>query len=448
MRGGVLLRGLTGLYLFLFLSFLFGPLLIMVVTALNSSAFPRISPWDCLSFEWFAKLAGDERLQTGLLNSFGIGIAVVVLAVSLGLAGALFLTQIKPASRGVYYAVVTAPILMPGVVLGISTIIFWDRTAQLFGFEYGSLLYNGIFLTILGQSSFISSYCMLVMISRLQRFDTGQLEAALDLGATNMQAFRKVLMPFLKPAIASAAVIAFLASFENYNTTVFTISHYHTFTTIISQKVRLGIDPSISAVAFVIIALSLIGALFYEGLTRRGELKLQRRLPQGAGVGAFVRGLFVSNPATIMGVAVVIASITGVWFALGHSADQCKADLLKQKFERQQELQQQFRRDTAPTQGAPSTDPGVQSPGQGAFGGAFDPENLKGRQDGDGAPAAPQQPGQGAFGNVFSPDNLKGSTGPGETPPAPGAPNSSGEGAFGDVFNPNNLKQPADPGQQ
>jgi spermidine/putrescine transport system permease protein len=405
MRGGVLLRGLTGLYLFLFLTFLFGPLLIMVVTALNSSAFPRISPWDCLSFEWFVRLAGDERLQSGLLNSFAIGVAVVVVAVSLGLAGALFLTQIKPASRGVYYAVVTAPILMPGVVLGISTIIFWDRTAQLLGFSYGSLLYNGIFLTILGQSSFISSYCMLVMISRLQRFDTGQLEAALDLGATNMQAFRRVLLPFLKPAIVSAAVIAFLASFENYNTTVFTISHFHTFTTIISQKVRLGIDPSISAVAFVIIVLSVIGALFYEGFTRRGELKLQRRLPQGRG--AFVRGLFVGNPATVMGVAVVIATVAGLWFALGHSADQCKADLLKQKLERQQELQQQFRRDTAPAAGAPSSTPGVRSPGQGTFGDVFSPGNLKGRQGDDAVPETPKSPGQGTFGDVFDPGNLR-----------------------------------------
>jgi spermidine/putrescine transport system permease protein len=412
MRGGILLRGLTGLYLFLFLTFLFGPLLIMVVTALNSSAFPRISPWDCLSFEWFARLAGDERLQSGLLNSFAIGIAVVVVAVSLGLAGALFLTQIKPASRGVYYAVVTAPILMPGVVLGISTIIFWDRTAQLLGFSYGSLLYNGIFLTILGQSSFISSYCMLVMISRLQRFDTGQLEAALDLGATNMQAFRRVLLPFLKPAIASAAVIAFLASFENYNTTVFTISHFHTFTTIISQKVRLGIDPSISAVAFVIIVLSVIGALFYEGFTRRGELKLQRRLPQGRG--AFFRGLFVGNPATVMGVAVVIATVAGIWFALGHSAGECKADLLKQKLERQQDLQQRLRRDTAPPEGGPSSMPGVRSPGQGSFGDVFSPGNLKGRQGNDAVPETPRPPGQGTFGDVFDPGNLRRPAEPGQ----------------------------------
>jgi len=150
MRPSLLQRGATGLYLLAFFGFLFGPLFIMVVTALNSSSFPRVSPWDCLTFEWFAKLAGDERLHTGLLNSLVIGIIVVIVSVSLGLAGALFLSRVGPASRAVIYTVITAPILIPGVVLGISTLIFWDRTAQMMGFTTDSMFYNGIFLTVLG----------------------------------------------------------------------------------------------------------------------------------------------------------------------------------------------------------------------------------------------------------------------------------------------------------
>jgi spermidine/putrescine transport system permease protein len=389
MKPSILARGLTGLYLLAFFSFLFGPLLIMVVTALNSSSFPRISPWDCLTFEWFAKLAGDERLQTGLLTSLGIGGAVVIVSVSLGLAGALFLTQIRPSARASYYTLITAPILIPGVVLGISTLIFWDRTAALLGFGTDSFFYNGIFLTVLGQSSFISSYCMLVIIARLQRFDTGQIEAALDLGATNTQAFRRIMLPFLKPAIISAGIIAFLASFENYNTTVFTISSLHTFTTIISQKVRLGIDPSISAVAFIIILLTLIGALFYEGVWKRAELKKARQVPEGD----LLRGLFKRNPAMIMGVMVVVATMGGIWLAVGHSATQCKADLLEQKLERQRQLEEQYRLP------APGTDesggaPASQGLGAGAFGNVFDPKNLEGAagvEEKDGEPAEPQE---------------------------------------------------------
>jgi spermidine/putrescine transport system permease protein len=236
------IRFFTAAYLLLFFAYLFGPLIIMSVTAFNSSAFPRMIPWECLTFEWFGKAANDTRLKWGLQNSAVIGAGVVLLSVTLGLAGALFLTQVWPRARAAYYTVIISPVLMPGVVLGISTILFWDRTAKLMGASTESGFYNGIFLTILGQSSFIASYCMLIFIARLQRFDTGLMEAALDLGATQAQAFRKILLPFLKPAIGSAAVLAFLASFENYNTTVFTISHYNTFTTEIAQKVRLGID--------------------------------------------------------------------------------------------------------------------------------------------------------------------------------------------------------------
>ncbi|MCK5622629.1 MAG: ABC transporter permease [Alphaproteobacteria bacterium] len=396
MKASILARGLTGLYLLAFFGFLFGPLLIMVVTALNSSSFPRISPWDCLTFEWFAKLAADERLQTGLLTSLGVGVAVVLVSVSLGLAGALFLTQIRPSARAGYYTLITAPILIPGVVLGISTLIFWDRTAQLLGFGTDSFFYNGIFLTVLGQSSFISSYCMLMIIARLQRFDTGQIEAALDLGATNAQAFRRIMLPFLKPAIISAGIIAFLASFENYNTTVFTISSLHTFTTIISQKVRLGIDPSISAVAFIIILLTLIGALVFEGMSKRAELKKARLLPEGTGAGDVLRGLFKSNPAMIMSVMVVVATMAGIWLALGHSATQCKADLLEQKLERQRILEEEFRQ-TQPGADESSGAPASQGLGAGAFGNVFDPKNLEGAAgvDGkEGEQAEPQDGGQ------------------------------------------------------
>lgn len=396
MRPSILARGFTGLYLLAFFGFLFGPLFIMVVTALNSSSFPRISPWDCLTFEWFAKLAADERLQTGLLTSLGVGVAVVLVSVSLGLAGALFLTQIRPSARAGYYTLITAPILIPGVVLGISTLIFWDRTAQLLGFGTDSFFYNGIFLTVLGQSSFISSYCMLMIIARLQRFDTGQIEAALDLGATNTQAFRRIMLPFLKPAIISAGIIAFLASFENYNTTVFTISSLHTFTTIISQKVRLGIDPSISAVAFIIILLTLIGALVFEGMSKRAELKKARLLPEGNGAGDVLRSLFKRNPAMIMSVMVVVATMAGIWLAMGHSATQCKADLLEQKLERQRILEEEFRQ-TQPGADESGGAPASQGLGAGAFGSVFDPKNLEGAagvDEKEGEQAEPQDGGQ------------------------------------------------------
>ncbi|WNJ93730.1 ABC transporter permease [Bosea sp. 685] len=234
-------------YALLFFLFLFGPLIIMVITAFNSSAFPRVVPWECFTTDWFGVLVRNERLMSGLWTSLAIGIAVVAIAVPFGLAGALALADIGPRLRAGLYAVLITPILIPGVVLGISTIVFWSFVGRGVGASYDTVFYNGFFLTLLGQVAFIASYAMLVLNARLQRFDPTLTEAALDLGATPGQAFRKILLPFMKPALGSAAFITFLASFENYNTTVFTILSGNTFTTALASKVRLGTDPSLGA---------------------------------------------------------------------------------------------------------------------------------------------------------------------------------------------------------
>ena len=194
----------------------------MGITAFNTSAFPRMAPWDCFTVEWFDVLMQDTRLMAGLRNSVFIGLGVVALSVPIGLAGALVLMQARPRIRPWYYTITIAPILVPGVVLGISTLLFWDRIGLLLGMGVDTIFYDGVFLTVVGQATFISAYTMLIFIARLQRFDPVLEEAALDLGATHVQAFRKVLLPFLKPAVGSAAVLAFLASFENYNTTIST----------------------------------------------------------------------------------------------------------------------------------------------------------------------------------------------------------------------------------
>ena len=110
---------------------------------------------------------------------------------------------------------------------------------------------------------------ILVFLPHLHRFDTAQEEAALDFGATHVQTFRKVLLPFSKPAIGSSAVLAFLASFENYNTIVSTILTDKTLTTVLSSKVRYGINPSIRALAVIIFMLKLIGSVIFEVIKRR-----------------------------------------------------------------------------------------------------------------------------------------------------------------------------------
>ncbi|MBX2868084.1 MAG: ABC transporter permease [Acidiferrobacterales bacterium] len=316
-----------------FFLYLFGPLLIMGLTAFNSSAFPRVSPWECFTVEWFDVLANDGRLLEGLKNSFLIGFGVVLFAVPLGLAGALMLTQVQERVRPWYYTIVISPILVPGVVLGISTLLFWDRIGVMFGASRDSIFYDGFFLTIIGQSTFIAAYTMLVFISRLQRFDPAQEEAALDLGATHVQAFRKILLPFLKPAIASAAVLAFLASFENYNTTVFTSISTSTLTTVLASKVRYGIDPSISALAVAIVVLTVFGAAIHEVVKRREEAAAKQAGMVAAGLikEKKAQKQWFLEPAIIGILLVFIAGLGTAFFAGTIGVEECKVAVKEQK---------------------------------------------------------------------------------------------------------------------
>jgi spermidine/putrescine transport system permease protein len=165
-------------------------------------------------------------------------------------------------------------VLTPGVIIGISTVIFWKDVTQWTGAQP---LFNGILLATLGQSTFISAYCMLIFLSRLQRYDRVQEEAALDLGASRTQVFVDILLPFLRPAIFSAAVIAFLTSFENYNTTTFAILANKTLTTVLASRVRQGMTPAISALAVIIIAITVTGAIIYE-IVKSAEMGREAKL--------------------------------------------------------------------------------------------------------------------------------------------------------------------------
>ncbi len=426
--GKPLMKIFLGVYLVIFFGYLLGPLIIMSVTGFNSPGFPRAAPWECLTFEWFEVLYDDKRIMNGIKNSAIIGAGTVILSVLMGLAGALVLTQIWPKLRATYYTIVIAPILIPGVVLGISTLVFWDRISVMLGLSNDSFLHNGIFLTILGQSTFIASYCALVFIARLQRFDTGLTEAALDLGATNVQAFRKIMLPFLKPAIGSAAVLAFLASFENYNTTTFTFGKFPTLTIELAQKVRYGINPSISVLAFLIVALTVVGAVGHEIHLRRKQLALANGAPIGRIGGGFQLPRFLrGNPAAVAMVLLAFTGFSTIWFANAYSPEVCKSEVRAEKRVLQQQLieevrQKRLRQKQQKDRQGPdifgpekslvpkATGPATKSPGQGTFGNVFNPQNLdkagpnSGKQKG-GGPVT--NPGKSTFGNIFDPKNLK-----------------------------------------
>ena len=275
MSSKLVMRGMIGFYVFLFFAYLFGPLIVMSITAFNTPSYPQAYPFETFTLEWFVKLWNHRAMMDGIKNSIIIGLGVVAISVPVGLAAAIMMGQIYHRARSVFYLVTVSPVLTPGVIIGISTVIFWKDMMGLTDFTK-AYFYKGIILAIFGQASFVAAYCLFIIMARLQRFDRSQEEAALDLGASFPQVFWHILVPFLKPALISASVIAFLSSFENYNTTTFAILADKTLVTVLAGEVRQGTTPALSALAVVIIGLSLIGAILYEVAKRREEAAAQR----------------------------------------------------------------------------------------------------------------------------------------------------------------------------
>jgi len=275
MSSRTVIKVMIAFYVLLFFLYLFGPLIVMSITAFNTPSYPTAYPFEAFTLDWFVKLWNHRSMMEGLRNSIVIGLGVVAVSVPVGLAASIIMSQIYHRARGLYYLVTVSPVLTPGVIIGISTVIFWKDMFGLTDFTKATF-YKGIILAIFGQSSFVAAYCLLIIMARLQRFDRAQEEAALDLGASYPQVFWHILLPFLKPALISAGVIAFLSSFENYNTTTFAILADKTLVTVLAGEVRQGTTPALSALAVIIIGISLAGAIAYEVLKRREEAAAER----------------------------------------------------------------------------------------------------------------------------------------------------------------------------
>ena len=252
------------IYMGLFLAWLLIPLVIMAGAAFNNSQNPTIVPWKGWTGKWFIELFEDQRLWFAFGNTLLVALAVVAIAVPIGTAAAILINSIAGRTRTLLYGLMVAPILAPGVVIGVSTLLFWNQLG----------IGAGLHLSVLGQVSFIAAFVMLLVLARLQSFDLGLEEAALDLGASHGQVMRRILLPHLYPAMAAGAAIAFFQSIENFNVTLFTRGNSDTLTVYVFSKVRSGFPPTINALALLLIVVTLVCAIAYEVSRRRKERRL------------------------------------------------------------------------------------------------------------------------------------------------------------------------------
>ncbi|WP_146585242.1 ABC transporter permease [Puniceibacterium confluentis] len=246
------------------------PLITVSVFAFNDSQFPSL-PWEGFTWGWFF---GDARPQIGLFHerrilssiwtSVIVALCVSALSVVVGTTNAFLFNRYSFRGRGLLYVLMLLPLVVPGIVLGISILVFSSRVAGLvqdMSGLYVEALRPGLPLVIAGQFSFITTIATLVISARLIKFDRSLEEAALNLGATPLTAVRTITIPYLAPALVGAFVVAFLMSFENFNTTLMLVGSDAPLTITMFDRLKEGSTPVLNAVSLLLMVGSGVLAL-------------------------------------------------------------------------------------------------------------------------------------------------------------------------------------------
>lgn len=258
-------------YVAAFFLFLFLPLAVVALFAFNDANYPA-PPWRGFTLDWFTGdaargrtgLFADRALLSSIWTSVVVAGWVTVLAVAAGTANAFLLERASFRGKTALSLAMLAPLVIPGVILGISILAFASRLARLaddaFGLEL-DFLRPGLPLVVVGQFSFIVAIATLTIAARLKRFDNALEEAAQNLGATRAAVLWTVTLPYLKPALIGAAAIAFLMSFENFNTTLMLVGSDPPLTIMMYGRMREGASPVLNAVSLFLMVASALLAL-------------------------------------------------------------------------------------------------------------------------------------------------------------------------------------------
>jgi len=265
------LRAATLLYLLAFFLFLFLPLAVVALFAFNDAPYPA-PPWRGFTLDWFLGNEGagrtglfhDSVLLGSIWTSCVVALWVTALSVLVGTANAFLLERMRFRGKGVLGMLMLTPLVIPGVILGISILAFASRVADLYSDLSGSdsdFLRPGLPLVVLGQFSYIAAIATLTISARLRRFDRDLEDAALNLGASYGAVLWHITLPYLGPALIGSAAIAFLMSFEDFNTTLMLVGADAPLTIMMYGRMREGATPVLNAVSLFLMVASAALAL-------------------------------------------------------------------------------------------------------------------------------------------------------------------------------------------
>jgi putrescine transport system permease protein len=250
--------------------FLYAPIVSLVIFSFNESRL--VTVWGGFSTKWYAELFTNQQILDAAWLSLRIAVLSASIALIFGTLAAIALVRFgRFAARPWLTGMVTAPLVMPDVIIGLSLLLLFVAMESLIGWPAG----RGFVTIVIAHATFCMAYTTVVIQSRLSDFDISLEEAAMDLGAAPARVFFDITLPVISPALVSAWLLAFTLSLDDLVIASFVSGPgASTLPMVIFSKVRLGVSPDVNALATIIIGIVAIGVAIATVQMARAHRKL------------------------------------------------------------------------------------------------------------------------------------------------------------------------------
>ncbi|MCF4995715.1 ABC transporter permease subunit [Pseudomonas syringae] len=266
----------SSLMLVIGLLFIYLPMLILVIYSFNASKL--VTVWGGWSIKWYVGLLDNSQLMGSVVRSLEIACYTAVAAVALGTLAAFVLTRITHfKGRTLFGGLVTAPLVMPEVITGLSLLLLFVAMAQMIGWPQE----RGIVTIWIAHTTFCAAYVAVVVSARLRELDLSIEEAAMDLGARPWKVFFLITIPMIAPSLAAGGMMSFALSLDDLVLASFVSGPGSTTLPMeVFSAVRLGVKPEINAVAsLILLAVSIVTFLVWY-FSRRAEESRKKAIQQ------------------------------------------------------------------------------------------------------------------------------------------------------------------------
>jgi len=251
------------------LIFLYAPILTLIAFSFNDSK--RNIVWRGFTFKYYEKVINNSELIEAFANSLTIALVSTLVSVILGALTAYVLWRFRFTFRSAYEGAMALPVVIPEICLGVALMVFFQRT----GFNPGNLIWplNLSAITI-AHIAFCFPFAAIIIRARLESFNTELSESARDLGASEFQVFKDIIVPHMKPGLIAGALLAFTLSLDDFVITFFTSSpNTLTFPVKIYSMVRFSVTPEVNAASTILIVVTVIITALALRLQNRNNMQ-------------------------------------------------------------------------------------------------------------------------------------------------------------------------------